>query len=70
MAEGTICNLQLPRTWSDGRILVPVIRPSGSEEVVAVVEAPELVTRNFLIRLQRPAQSWPGTCRLPADKRV
>lgn len=27
---------------------MPMIRPSGSEEVDAVVEAPELVTRNFL----------------------
>lgn len=67
MAEGTICNLQFPRTWSDGRVLVPVVRPSGSEEVDAVVEAPQ---QEFLMRLQRPAQSRTGTCRLPADKQV
>lgn len=49
MAEGTVGNPQLPRTRSDGRMLVPVRRvcPLGGGEVNAIVGAPVLVTGSF-----------------------
>lgn len=58
MAEGTVGNPQLPRTRSDGMMLVPVRRvcPSGGGEVNAIAGAPALVTRTF-------GSGWKGQTR-------